>query len=140
MLPDQSRLDEKGSALDGKRLYDALNHELRVKITALKLKRAAEKLAEEEFHTGVISDDKGGFEYQLCIHKDYLYMRKKQGLSTMTTNTNSGSGSSSCKTPDALHRSSSYSNSQGGASTGNGGEERNGDWSEQPLQPSDIIL
>ena len=60
-LPDQSNVGDYGSPLD-RRIYEA-NHELKVKITALKLKRMTEKLAEEEFGTGAISDDKGGFDY-----------------------------------------------------------------------------
>ena len=62
-LAENLKFGEKGSPLDRKRLAEAINHELKVKITALKLKRMSEKLAEEEFETGVISDDKGGFEY-----------------------------------------------------------------------------
>ena len=118
--------------------YDLLNHELKVKVTALKLKRMAEKLASEEFHTGVVSDDKSDFENQLCIHRDFLYMRKKQN-SVATPNTNNSSSSAS-SSPGILPQTSSHSNSQGGASFVNGGEENAPDWREKALQPSDINL
>ena len=60
-------------------------HARQVRLTALRLRNAAELLAEEDFQSGTLADDMSGYDYQLCIHKDFLYMRKKQGISSRSS-------------------------------------------------------
>ena len=49
------------------------NHELMVRVKALRLREYVENLVKEDFPSG-LSIDGDCIDYELCLHKDYLYM------------------------------------------------------------------
>ena len=50
------------------------NHEVMVKIRALKLSSFVEELVKEDFPCGLPMDVADGIDYELCLHQDFLFM------------------------------------------------------------------
>lgn len=76
----QSHFDSVSGKLSQPRVLNFKNHEILVKIKALKLRSFVEELVKEDFPCGV-SDDGDGIDYELCLHQDFLYMQRQRNKS-----------------------------------------------------------
>ena len=73
----QTHFDLVSGQTSPPRVLNFKNHEILVKIKALKLRTFVEELVKEDFSCGV-SDDENGIDYELCLHQDFLYMIRQK--------------------------------------------------------------
>lgn len=59
------------------RVLNFKNHEIVIKVKALKLRAYMEELVKEDFPCG-FSEDGDGIDYELCLHQDYLFMLRQK--------------------------------------------------------------